>query len=302
MTFRQLQYIVAVADLGGFRRAAEACHVAQPSLSSQVAQAEQALGVVVFERHTNPIRVAPAARPLVERARELLTAAHDLIDQARVAADPLSGTLRIGVIPTVCPYLLPEVAPLLSERFPRLRLLWTEEKTRAIVSALEQGGLDAAIVAAGEEVEHLAAVHLGVDPFVLAGAPGHPLLADPQPAAAAELEGARVLLLEDGHCFRDQALALCEAAGATETEFRATSLSTLVQMVRAQSGVTVLPSLALPVENRRAQLGVRPFGPGGPSRTLLLVWRKGAPLGDALTEVARVLASGLAPLDRPAVP
>lgn len=302
VSLRQLQYIVAVADLGGFRRAAEACHVAQPSLSAQVGQAEQALGLQIFERARGRVRVAPAASGLIERARGVLLGAHDLADQARLVADPFRGTIRIGVIPTICPYLLPDIAPALKAAFPRLTVLWTEDKTQAILAQLEQGTLDAVIVADGVDVAHLARMALAVDPFVLAGAPDQPLVRRQAPARPDELQGARMLLLEDGHCFRDQALAACEASGASEAGFRATSLATLVQMVSAHAGVTLLPALALPVENRRAQLRVRRFTRGGPSRTLLLAWRHGSALRGALEAVGAAIRTALETVDRAARP
>lgn len=285
-TFRQLQYIVAVADLGGFRKAAEACGVAQPSLSAQVAQAESALGVQIFERGRNGARVAPGALGLVEQARFVLLAARDLATSARLQADPLRGTLRIGVIPTVCPYLLPDVAPALTRAYPELTLVWSEDKTAALTTALEHGSLDAAIVADGPDVSTLDRETIGVDPFVLAASPGHALLEGRAPATPKDLKGKTVFLLEDGHCFRDQTLALCAKSGASEVQYRATSLATLVQMVSAHQGVTLLPSLAVPVENRRGQLAVRPFASPGPSRTLVLAWRRGSALRATLEAVA----------------
>lgn len=286
-TLRQLQYLVAVADHGGFRRAAGICRVAQPSLSAQVAQVERALGVQIFERTRRGVRVAPAATGLIDRARAMLVAANDLTEIARKQADPFQGTLRLGIIPTVCPYVLPDIAPALSDRFPRLTVLWSEERTGMLLKRLDEGALDAVIVAAGDDVAHLERIELVNDPFVLAASPGQPLVRSSAPVRAGELSGANVLLLEDGHCFRDQALALCGAAGAVEGGFRATSLSTLVQMVSANKGITLLPSLALAVENRRAQLKVRPFASGGPSRTLVLASRRGS----ATQAVVRAVAA-----------
>jgi LysR family hydrogen peroxide-inducible transcriptional activator len=293
VSLRQLQYLVAVADLGGFRKAADVCHVSQPSLSAQVALAERMLGVQVFERNRRRVRVSPAGVRVIEQARQVLVAARDLTELARQVADPFRGTLRLGVIPTVCPYLLPEVTPVLARAYPDLAIVWSEERTSALVRQVKDGALDGAILALESEVGGLEHAGLGRDAFVLAAAPGNPLLKGKKPATTDTLKGARVLLLEDGHCMRDQALGLCAHAGATEVGFRATSLSTLVQMVSASSGVTLLPSLALPVENRRGQLRVREFANPGPARTLVLAWRPGSALRPPLTTIADTIRDAL---------
>jgi LysR family transcriptional regulator, hydrogen peroxide-inducible genes activator len=284
-SLRQLQYLVAVADLGGFRRAAEACGVAQPSLSSQVAQVEASLGVQLFERTARGVRQTGAGAGVIARARQLLLAAADLGAAAHEQSDPFTARLRIGVIPTVCPYLLPDVTPALRASFPRLHLLWSEDKTPALLRDVQDGVLDAAILAHDARLARLEHAVIGIDQFVLAAAPDHPAVRARGPATRRVLDGATVLLLEDGHCFRDQALAVCGASGASEGEWRATGLSTLVQMVGSGTGITLLPSLALPVENRRGQLRTRPFK-DPPSRTLILAWRKGSAHSRALAAVA----------------
>lgn len=286
---RQLQYFVAVAELHGFRRAAEACHVSQPSLSAQIARLEQALGVQLFERDARGVRVTAAGEAVLARARQLLVAAADVNEAARQQGDPLSGTLRIGVIPTVCPYLLPEVAPALHHALPNLAIVWSEDKTQTLVTQIADARLDAAIVAHDPRVGGLDSALIGDDPFVLAAAAGHPLVKSASPAAAAVLDGVTVLLLEDGHCFRDQALAFCGAAGAHEGNLSATGLSTLVQMVGAGTGVTLLPKMAVAVENRRGQLAIRAFKRPGPTRTIVLAWRRGSALGQPLAAVASVI-------------
>jgi LysR family transcriptional regulator, hydrogen peroxide-inducible genes activator len=289
VTLRQLQYVVAVADRRSFRRAAEDCAVSQPSLSAQIAQAEGALGVRLFERDRRRVLPTAAGAELVERARRLLLAADDLVAAARRLAEPLSGTLRLGVIPTVAPYLLPELAPVLRARFPKLALEWHEHRTSGLVQRLERGELDGAILALEAEVGDVAKVVLGTDPFVLAAAPEHPLARPTRPVSPADLEGERVLLLDDGHCFREQALAVCARAGAEELGFRATSLATLAQMVAGGAGVTLLPAMAIPVENRRAGLRIRPFAPRAPARTIALVWRRGSALEATLRPVGEAL-------------
>jgi len=291
-TLRQLQYASAVADELSFRRAAERCHVSQPALSAQLAQLESALGVTLFERDRRRVIPTAEGRELLERARGLLVAADDLLDAARERGDPFSGTLRIGVIPTISPYLLPALAPRLRVRFPRLTISWVEEKTDTLVARLEEGALDAALVALEADVGDLAAEVIGTDPFVLAAPRGHALAASAAPAEPAELEGASVLLLDDGHCFRDQALAVCAKARARELEFRATSLSTLVQMVAGGVGVTLLPALSVPTEARRAPLALRPFAAPAPHRTIALVHRRRSPLAPALRELAAAIRAG----------
>ncbi len=294
VSLRQLQYLVAVADLGGFGRAAAACHVAQPSLSAQVAQAESLLGVQVFERSQRGVRVSTAGATILEQARTILNAARHLEDIASQLTDPFTGTVRLGVIPTVGPYLLPEIVPALRVAYPRLTMQWTEERTPSLVRLLHDGQLDAAILALDESLEGLAHARLAFDPFVIAAAKGNPVMAGHKPAKPRDLDGAEVLLLEDGHCLRDQTLSLCDAAGAREGDFRATSLGTLVQMVSAGPAVTVLPAMAVPVENRRGQLAVREFAPKSPGRTLVLAWRKGSALKTALEAVAATIRNGLA--------
>lgn len=288
-SLRQLQYVIAVADLGGFRRAAEACGVSQPSLSTQIAHVEHVLGVQVFERGARGVRLTPGGTQVLARARGVLVAADDLTDTARRHSDPLRGTIHLGVIPTVCPYLLPEVASALRAQLPNLQVMWSEEKTQAILDGIDAAVLDGAILALDSRVDHLDTALLSDDPFVLAVSPGHPLGKRRGPASPDVLTGEIVLLLEDGHCFRDQALAVCGTTGAAEANLRATSLATLVQMVGAGAGVTLLPRLAVPVENRRGQLIVRPFMPPAPSRRLVLAWRRQSARQRPLAAVAAAI-------------
>lgn len=289
ITLRQLQYLVAVAEHASFRRAAAACHVSQPSLSAQVALAEEALGVRLFERGRQGVIVTASGRAVADKARSLCLETDALLEAARNFADPFSGKLRIGVIPTVAPYLLPTVAPALRKRYPKLVLLWTEEKTDGLVQRLARSELDAAILALEAEIGDLERLVLGEDPFVLAAPAGHALASSHKPLRAEDLEGEPVLLLDDGHCFRKQVLSFCSHAGADEAGYRATSLATLVQMAAGGVGVTLLPSLALPVENRHKVLQVRSFVPKAPSRTLALCWRPGSALGKTLGAVGEVM-------------
>ena len=284
LTLRQLQYVLAVAEHSSFRRAAEACAVAQPSLSTQIAQIESALGVRLFERLPRGVVVTTAGEEVLAHARRVLLAADDLVAATEAARDPFAGPLRVGVIPTVAPYLLPELAPVLRSTYPGLLPHWHEDKTRVLVQAVSGGELDAAIVAVESELGDLERAPLGRDPFLLAMPRGHPLARGRSPASLDALEGETMLLLDDGHCFRDQTLAVCRRAGVDEASVRATSLSTLAQMVAGGAGLTLLPALALRMENRARSLVVRPFGPRGPARTLALAWRKSSPR-DAMLRV-----------------
>ncbi|GAB4369672.1 MAG: LysR substrate-binding domain-containing protein [Acidobacteriota bacterium] len=295
-TLRQLQYVVAVAETGGFRRAAELCHVSQPSLSVQVAEVERSLGVQLFEREPRRIRLTPAGERVVERARRILADADELREEVREFQDPLARTLRLGVIPTIGPYLLPVLDPFLREVFEGLTLAWHEDRTSELVRAVENAELDGAIVALESDLGRLAHAEIGRDPFVLAVPPGHRLAGSSGPVAEAELAGERVLLLDDGHCFRDQALALCSKRGAVEQGFRATSLSTLVSMVAGGLGITLLPRMAVEVEDRYGTLRTRPFVEPAPSRTVVLAWRRRSALEPAferLAEAARTSCAGL---------
>jgi LysR family hydrogen peroxide-inducible transcriptional activator len=184
---------------------------------------------------------------------------------------------------------LPEVAPALRARAPRLTVVWSEEKTGDLLRDLAAGRLDAAVLAQGAHMAEFETETVAVDAFVLAGRPDHPLLRPRRPARLDELDGECVLLLGEGHCFREQALALCAKARAHEADYTATSLSTLAQMVAGGAGITLLPALSLPVENRRGDLALRPFAPPVPSRTLVLAWRKQSPFRAGLEEVAATI-------------
>jgi LysR family hydrogen peroxide-inducible transcriptional activator len=305
-TLRQLQYVVAVADTRNFRRAAELCRVAQPSLSAQLAQMEDVLGVRLFERGRTGVLLTQAGEEVLARARRLLTEADDFVEAARRVADPFAGQLRLGVIPTISPYLLPEIVPALSKALPKANVLWTEDKTDTLVAELEKGKLDGAILALEARLGDLEHEVLGSDPFVLAVPPGDPLSVNQDAVTLDDLAATQVLLLDDGHCLRDQALAVCAKADVREADFRATSLSTLVQMVAAGSGVTLLPKLAVPTETRRSDVAIRPFSAPPPARTIALVWRRGGARAIALGKVAEVVRAAVWPAapnaSAPAVP
>jgi LysR family hydrogen peroxide-inducible transcriptional activator len=288
-TLRQLQYVVAVADTMSFRRAAEHCNVSQPSLSAQVAEIESALGIALFERDRRGVVVTPAGQELVARARRMLVEADDFVETANRYIDPLAGTLRIGVIPTIGPYLLPRVVPALRKTYPRLMIVWMEDKTDSLVRSVTRGDLDAALLALEADVGDLEHHAIGTDPFVVAVPPGHKLGTSSAPVTRRELRGERLLLLDDGHCFRDQILDYCSSSQIEEVGFRATSLPTLAQMVSSGAGITLLPSIAVPAETFRSQLTIRPFSRPTPFRTIALGWRRRSALANTLHKIAQTL-------------
>ncbi len=292
LSLRQLQYVVAVAETSRFHRAAERCNVSQPTLSAQVAHVEAVLGVRLFERDRRGVIVTALGEDVVARARRILVEVGDMIAVATRARDPLAGLFRVGVIPTVAPYLLPDVMPPLHARYPNLQLVLREAKTDEVMRELRDASADCGLVALEADLGDPASCEVLKDPFVAAFPRGHRLAAKKR-VLLSDLEDEPVLLLDDGHCFRTQALALCGKAGAREADYRATSLSTLVQMVSAGAGVTLLPRLAVEVENRRGQIEVRPFAAPVPSRTIALVWRPSSPFGDAFRSIAAALRSAL---------
>ena len=273
-TLRQLEYIVAVADERHFGRAAETCFVTQPGLSAQVRELESLLDLQMFERNSRRVLVTPAGAELVERARRILVEVDELVEAARVAQQLLCGTLRLGVIPTVSPYLLPRVLPRIRRKHKELRLLLREDHTARIVAELEAGRLDVLLLALEAELGNAQTLPLFRDDFLAVMPTDHPLVRK-KSLRLEDLDGEQVLLLDDGHCLRDQALAVCSAQGATELgDFRATSLSTLTQMVTGGDAMTLLPELAVDLETRgRRDLAVRPFRSPPPHRTIGLAWR-----------------------------
>jgi LysR family hydrogen peroxide-inducible transcriptional activator len=288
-SLRQLQYAVAVHETLSFRRAAERCHVSQPSLSAQLAELEEALGVVLFERDRRRVLPTGAGLPILERARRMLVAADDLELAAKGAQNALEGRLRLGIIPTISPYFLPSLTPALRRAHPDLSALWIEGKTEDIVRELDDGALDAAVLALEAPIGTLESAVIAVDRFVFASAKHDPLAGRARAVSLDELADADILLLDEGHCFRDQALSFCSRSSARELEFRATSLPTLVQMVASGAGVTLLPELALATETRHAALSIRPLPAPAPGRTIALVWRPRSPIGEALMTLAKTM-------------
>lgn len=289
-TLRQMQYALAVAETRNFRRAADLCAVAQPSLSSQLAALEHSLGVTLFERGKGGVRVTPPGQVLLARMERILAEGRELGQEAHTFLDPFAGSLRLGIIPTLAPYVLPFLVPALREAFPRLLPLWTEAHTDTLVAALQKSELDGAILALEADLGDLEHLVLGRDPFRVCLPVNHPLAKRKQALREKELEGERLLLVEDGHCLRGQALAACGRARIEELGYRATSLPTLVQMVASGAGITLLPRLAVATEAARASVIMRPLAEPVPFRTLALVWRRGTFAEGALRRLGPVAA------------
>jgi LysR family transcriptional regulator, hydrogen peroxide-inducible genes activator len=290
MNLRDLRYLIALADLRHFGRAAEACHVSQPTLSTQVRKLEDELGVALVERAPRQVMLTPVGRDIVERARRVLAEVEQMRETARRTADPEAGTVRLGIFPTLGPYLLPHVVPGLRARFPRLELLLVEEKTEILLGMLRDGRLDAAVLALPLHEDWIEVEFLFEEPFMLAVPGSHPL-ALRHDLRLRDLADQNLLLLEDGHCLRDQALAVCTLAGAGEKkDFRATSLETLRQMVAAGVGITLLPILAVkPPVSSSPDLALVDFKSPAPSRRVAIVWRKSSAMAGFLRQVAQVL-------------
>lgn len=285
-TLKQLRYFEALARHGHFGRAAEACSISQPALSMQVKELEEALGATLVDRGPKHVQLTKFGEEVVDRARGILRSVDELADLARASREQLVGRLRIGVIPTVAPYLLPAVIGTLAKTHPGLDIHVRETVTPKLIEALAEGRIDTAIVALPVSEPSLVEVPLFAEAFVLV----RPDQDDGAPVPDAEsLREMRLLLLEEGHCFRDQALSFCNLQSTPREMLDASSLSTLVQMVSAGIGVTLIPEMAVPVETRSASVSVARFKSPQPSRTLGMVWRKTSPLADQLMQISEAV-------------
>ncbi len=290
MTLRDLEYLVALAETRHFGRAAARCHVSQPTLSAQLRKLEDFLGVALIERRPRRVALTTAGEAVVERARRMLRDADDIRALARASQDPLAGQLRVGFIPTLGPYLLPRVAPRIAKALPGLQLMLHEYQTARLVERTLSGELDLAILALPADTRGLVTRSLFAEAFLVAMPESHRLAARKR-VKASDLHGEKLLLLEEGHCLRDQALEVCERAGTEEQDFRATSLETLRQMVAAGLGITLLPRLAAegPFASARG-LAVRPFAPPAPNRVIGAAWRRSTSRSAAIAAVCDIVA------------
>ena len=287
MNLRDLRYLVALADERHFGRAAERCYVSQPTLSAQIRKLEEYLGVPLVERQPRRVTLTGAGEKIVERARRLLLEADAIVELAKTDRDPLSGAIKLALIPTVGPYLLPHVARRLRKDLPRLKLMLYEFQTAPLLEKLRAGEIDMGVLALPVPLDGLEAEPLYEEPFTLAVPSGHKL-ADHERVKVDDLKGETLLLLEDGHCLRDQALEVCSRIRVhEEQDYRATSLETLRQMVAAGHGVTLLPQLAAdsPVGGVRG-LRAKPFVRPAPSRTIGAVWRKSTTRAAAVAAIS----------------
>jgi LysR family transcriptional regulator, hydrogen peroxide-inducible genes activator len=307
ITLRQLRYLSALAKHGHFGRAAEACAVTQPALSMQIRDLERTLGVAVVERRPGDVMLTDVGREIARRAEDVLTASRDLVDFARHRSGLLTGRLTLGVIPSLAPYLLPRILPLLQTRFPELRLELRETQTRQLIEDIKSGVLDAAMLALPVTEPDVDTIALFEDLFLLA-VPAN----DPHPenvrVAAEDIDQSRLILLEDGHCLRDQALAFCATAARTSTAghgvatvFGASSLNTVMQMVAGGYGVTLIPQIAADVEQRDERVKFLRLENPQPGRSIGLVFRRTSPrkadfaaLGEVVKESADISPARIA--------
>lgn len=287
LTMKHLRYFDALARHEHFGHAAAAISITQPALSMQIKELEAMLGAPLVERNARKVRLTTLGEAFVLRARNILGAVDELGDLVRSSGGPLIGPLRLGVIPTVAPYLLPQMIKSLTDRFPSLDLQPREAITRSLVKDLLGARLDAAIVALPISEPNLREFALFDEDFVLVRARADEAKPVPSPARLREM---RLLLLEEGHCFREQALSFCHAPGfQPRNRMEGSSLSTLVQMVSAGIGVTLIPEMALSLETRSADVSIARFPQPCPSRTIGMVWRKSNPLSGQLMQMGSIV-------------
>lgn len=294
MTLRELRYLVALADHGHFGHAAEACHVSQPTLSTQLKKLEDSLGVILFERTNKSLRITPIGQKIVDQARRVLAEADAIVQLSRASAAPLAGPLTLGVLPTLGPYLLPWLVPLLKGAYPDLRLVLCEDLTDDLIDRLRAHRIDAAMLALPIDGPDLEIHPLFDEPFFFVCPYDH-ALAGKAAIDEADLHQQQLLLLTDGHCLRDQALSVCGHSEATirdyGADFRAASLETLRQMVAAGMGCTLLPALAVACAET-SPFVVLPLAERA-SRRIGLIWRRAYPKGDDLRLLAALIRGGL---------
>jgi LysR family hydrogen peroxide-inducible transcriptional activator len=290
MNLKDLKYLVALADTGHFGRAAERTFVSQPTLSAQLKKLEDYLGVKLVERQPKNVQLTDVGRQIVVRARRMLNEGDEIVALARDNTNPLSGKLKIALIPTIGPYLLPRVMQKIRKAMPDLKLMLYEHQTENLLKRLRDGELDVGVVALPVDEEGLESRELYKEAFMVALPSNHPLERK-STIKVQDLKDQTLLLLEDGHCLRDQALEVCSRAQVREHEdFRATSLETLRQMVVAGLGITLMPEFALdPPFGSQRGLTVRPFAKPTPMRTVGAVWRKTSTRSAAIDAVCDVV-------------
>jgi LysR family hydrogen peroxide-inducible transcriptional activator len=292
LKLKDLRYLVAVADTRHFGHAAARCFVSQPTLSAQIKKLEDYLGVQLIERHPRRIALTEVGTQVVGRARRIIEASDEIVTLAETRRDPLAGRLRMALLPTIGPYLLPLVATRIRRKLPRLELLLYEYQTGPMLDHLHAGDIDVGILALPVPADGLLERRLFDEPFVVAVPEQHPL-AKKRSVKPADLNGETLLLLEDGHCLRDQALEICSSTGVNEKQdFRATSLETLRQMVAAGVGITLLPELAGRGAYGAARgVTIKPFAKPVPTRTIGAIWRKSSARRAVILALAKHIAA-----------
>jgi LysR family hydrogen peroxide-inducible transcriptional activator len=288
LKLKDLRYLVAVADTRHFGRAAERSFVSQPTLSAQLKKLEEYLGVQLIERAPKRVALTAAGEEIVERARRILAASEEIVELAKGHRDPLAGRLKLALLPTIGPYLLPKVSARLRKSLPRLELMLYEYQTDPMLEKLHSGEIDVGILALPVTIDGLETYELYKEPFTVALPASH-RLAQRASIRLEDLSHETLLLLEDGHCLRDQALDICASTDIHEKQdFRATSLETLRQMVAAGIGITLLPELASHGAYGNARgVAIKPFAKPVPTRTIGAVWRKSSARRTAILELAK---------------
>ena len=291
LKLKDLRYLVAVADTRHFGQAAARCFVSQPTLSAQLKKLEDYLGVQLVERHPRRIALTEAGAQVVARARRIIEASDEIVSLTALQRDPLAGRLRVALLPTIGPYLLPLVAPRIRKKLPRVELLLYEYQTGPMLEHLQAGDIEMGILALPVPVDGLAERTLFDEPFVVA-VPADHALGSRKSLRTSDLDGETLLLLEDGHCLRDQALDVCSHSKMQEKQdFRATSLETLRQMVASGSGITLLPQLASTGAYGHARgVAIVPFAKPAPVRHVGALWRKTSAKQQAIEAVCDVIA------------
>ncbi len=290
MNIRDLKYLITVADLKHFGKAAEACFVSQPTLSMQLKKLEDELDIQIFERNNKQVLITTAGQAIINQAHIILREVDQLKSIAQMARDPFAGVFRLGVIPTIAPYLLPHIMAPLKKSLPRLELFLLEEKTSRLIKELKDGKIDAAILALPIHDTELAEQLLYAEAFYVA-LPSTHSLNKKKTIKISDLTNETILLLDDGHCLRDQALEVCNITTIQEkSDFRATSLETLRQMVIAGSGLTLLPELAIQSPHGKNQtMHIIPFAKPTPKRDVAIIWRKNSPRAQVIEKIAEVI-------------
>ena len=290
MNIRDLTYLIAVAEEKHFGNAAKRCFVSQPTLSAQLKKLEEELGVQLFERSNRQVLVTPIGEDICRQARDILNDIEQLKRSAKAATDPLSGTLHLGIIPTLAPYLLPLIIAPLKNQLPDLELLLREEQTHVIVNKLSKGELDAIILALPIDDNQFVCEELFDETFFVAMPADHPLNKHKE-IKLSQLKNETLLLLEDGHCLRDQALDVCKISDIKEKPgFKATSLETLRHMVSVGIGITLLPELSIRhLDKRQKLMAVKPFTNPEPFRRIALLWRKHSAKNACCQEIAEII-------------